>query len=325
MPRLSTLGPLVGLLVAGNAGAQTSLAACGQLPDSTARQAIIQDGGLRVCLLALRADPADTTPRQWATRSHVVILETQQYGDFRRLSLDRGTAWTVNGRQAQLDSTVEAWQRAVVDVLDAAYDADRLRSLAVILQANDIPLPTNPDSARARLAAIDKRLASLKSRIANTEALDESLDGQIAAADARREGASMQALAAQDRAGAASAQVDAASTPQARAQAAQEARAAQSQAQAAQGEAMRANSRYGDLVTRKRNLNARVEIRRMQIELQTLSAQQDLLQLQLQRLDPTDPTTMRRASIEQEVATRQSVVGVQLNEALKRLRALLVR
>jgi hypothetical protein len=152
-------------VIASSASAQSSLAACGDPPDSTARQTIVSAGNLKVCLLAMRADPADSTPRQWATRSHVVVLETQQPGDFRRLALDRATAWTINGKPAPFDSTAESWQQVVIDVLDAGWGARRLGLMAEELRATDIPLPTNPDSVKARLASLDKQLTLLQSKI----------------------------------------------------------------------------------------------------------------------------------------------------------------
>jgi hypothetical protein len=152
-------------VIASSASAQSSFAACAEPPDSTARQAIVSAATLKVCLLAMRADPADSTPRRWATRSHVVILETQQPGDFRRLALDRATAWTVNGKPAPFDSAAESWQRMVIDVLDAAWAAKRLGEMADDLRATDIPLPTNPDSAKAQLRGIERQINLQKAKI----------------------------------------------------------------------------------------------------------------------------------------------------------------
>jgi hypothetical protein len=307
MIRLS-LGPLAGLLLATGAGAQSAIAACALVPDSTARQTVIKAGELTVCLLAMRADPADTTPRQWATRSHVVVLETQRPGDFRRLALDRGTSWTVNGKPAPMDSTAEAWHHAVVDVLDAAYAVDRLRGLSAQLTATDIPLPTNADSARERLTAIDKRIALLDARIASVLATDRSLDRNIESARRNYEQAARRATDEQGRAARAS--------PQAQA-------AANAQAQSAQAAANQAYGNYSSLVDRKRRQNAPGEISRMSDEQRTLRARKDLLQLQLQRLDPTNPATMQRASIEQQLTSRQGEVEERSGQSLKRLRAIL--
>jgi hypothetical protein len=136
------------------------------VPDTTARQTIVTSGNLKVCLIAMRADPADSTPRRWATRSHVVILETQQPGNFRRLVLEtRSTAWTINGKPAEFDSTAEAWQKAVIDVLDAGWAARRLSAMAGELRATDIALPSSVEEAKAQLTTIGKQINLVQAKI----------------------------------------------------------------------------------------------------------------------------------------------------------------
>src|SRR4051812_38002198 len=103
-------------VIATPAAAQSSLAACGPLPDSSSRQIIKAFGQLRVCLVATQVAVTDAErPREWAARGTQVIMETQRSDDYRRAAIaaDR-VAWTINGRPATLDSLAERWQKAVI-------------------------------------------------------------------------------------------------------------------------------------------------------------------------------------------------------------------
>jgi hypothetical protein len=255
-------------VIASSASAQSSLAACGEPPDSTARQVIVSVGTLKVCLLAMRADPADSTPRRWATRSHLVILETQQPGDFRRLALDRSMAWTVNGNPVAYDSTVESWQRVVIDVVDAAWATRLLRESADDLRATDIPVPTNPDSAKRKLAALDKQIVQLQSKF------------RVADAEVDR---------AQRR---------------------------------ASGSPSAGPSRSGP----ERDLADAIAVSKaIQDEMAVLIARKDLRQLQLERLDPTNPRTIAREAAANQVASRLASVEAEFNSAFARLLEILAR
>jgi hypothetical protein len=256
-------------VIASTAAAQSSLAACGDVPDATARQTVVSAGDLKVCLLAMRSDPADTAPRQWATRSHVVILETQQSNDFRRLVLEtRAMAWTVNGKPAPYDSTVESWQKAVIDVLDAGWAARRLTAMSGELRATDIALPSNADSVRAMIEANDKQIALVRSKIAVARADLERL--QRGPVDQRPVG----------------------SMPGPR-----------------------------EVATRR----ATTQVQQLYAQMEILTARQDLFQLQLERLDPSNPNTRARQSAAAEVSSRRAVVEDELYIALTRLRAILSR
>jgi hypothetical protein len=256
------------VVIASSASAQSSLAACGDPPDSTARQTIVSAGNLKVCLLAMRSDPADSTPRRWATRSHMVILETQLPSDFRRLALDRGTAWTINGKTAAFDSTAESWQRAVIDVLDAAWATRRLAEMADGLQATTIPVPTNRDSLKARLTGVDKQITLLTAKIKWAEA-------ELAQAQ-----------------------------------------------RAANGSPSATRTQSGP---ERALLDAMVQHRRLQDEMQVLTARKDLLQLQLERLDTSNPRTIARQSMVDEVSTRLAAAEAEFHAAFSRLREILAR
>lgn len=255
-------------VIASSASAQSSLAACGEPPDSTARQTIVSASDLKVCLLAMRADPADSTPRRWATRSHVVILETQQPGDFRRLALEtRATAWTINGRPAAFDSTAELWQRVVVDVLDAAWATKRLGEMADELRATDIPL-TTPDSAKAELKAIDRQIQLLQAKM-----ISSGIELERTEASARRAAPTATGMG------------------------------------------------YYELAARY----ARGQYMGLQASMQVLKARRDIVQLQLDRLDPSNPGTIARQSKVNEVSSRLGLVEAEFFASFSRLRGILAR
>jgi chromosome segregation ATPase len=167
MRQLITAG--LGLLAAASATAQTSLSACGPLPDSSARQSVKVFDGLRVCLVATRVtDPEAALPQDWAAKGATVVIETQRDGDNRRVAIEGNrVSWTINGRSAPLDSLAERWQKAVIELLDAKHEADALREQSTSLRMEIDSLP-------ARRAAAAKRLEDL-------ERLQKRLDQELLA------------------------------------------------------------------------------------------------------------------------------------------------
>jgi hypothetical protein len=145
------------------AGAQSSLAACGPIPDSTSKQIIRVFGDLRACLIATKvADTDAELPHEWAARGANVIMETMRPDDNRRASIagDR-VAWTINGHPAPIDSMADRWQKAVLDLLDASYEAEGLRAQATSLRAEIDSMPMRRESLRKRIEAIELRKREL--------------------------------------------------------------------------------------------------------------------------------------------------------------------
>lgn len=212
----------VGLLFAASAGAQTSMSACGPLPDSASKQLTRIFGSLRVCMVATKLAGKDAeTPREWAAKGDVVVLETQRPEDNRRAAIVRNSVeWTINGRPAPMDSLAQAWQAAVVTLADAVFEADEVRRQASELRAQIDSLPQRIETTKARIAFLEKRDRQLNLAILNANNRENSLRSEISSLESRL-------AMAQSRASAAERQAASARDDRARASAEATARAAQ--------------------------------------------------------------------------------------------------
>lgn len=204
--RQTALVVFVLAFVSGSASGQSSLSACGPKPDSAARQVIKVFTGIRVCLLASQLTSQEEFPRDWAAKARTLILETQRDGDNRRAAIS-GTnlTWTINGRPAAQDSLAESWQKAVVDYLDAAFQADELRRENARLQAEIDSLPLRIAAAKVRIAYLESRDRELNFAIMEAGKRENAeraqvarLQAALAAAESRASSARAQAGSARD-------------------------------------------------------------------------------------------------------------------------------
>jgi hypothetical protein len=155
------------LIIAGSAAGQSSIAACGPLPDSTSRQWKMSIGDIRVCLVATKvADTDAASPAAWAARGNVVVLETQRAGNYRRAAITGGdVTWTINGQAAPVDSLADRWQTAVVEALDASFESYALRRQAADLQSLIDSLPRSITSTKQRIIYLEERDRELNVRL----------------------------------------------------------------------------------------------------------------------------------------------------------------
>jgi hypothetical protein len=79
---------------------------------------------MRVCLAAEGfTDSAAAHPRDWASPSRLVVLETRLSGEVRRMQESQVlTSWLRNERPLPNDSTALAWRALVIDVAAAKWD-----------------------------------------------------------------------------------------------------------------------------------------------------------------------------------------------------------
>jgi hypothetical protein len=157
------------LLLARAAAAQSSISACGPLPDSTSRQQVSTFGALKVCLIATNVANTDAeTPAGWAAKGNIVVLETQRPADYRRAAIvGTNVEWTINGQPAPKDSLADRWQKSVIELLDAAFEADGIRRQVAALRMQ-------VDSLPARRAAIAQKIKDI-------ERVETALDQQMIA------------------------------------------------------------------------------------------------------------------------------------------------
>jgi chromosome segregation ATPase len=276
MRTLRVLGLTV--LAAGSAGAQTSMAACGPLRDSTSRQQVTSFGALRVCMLATKVVGRDAeTPQEWAAKGDIVILETQRPNDNRRAAIvGSSVEWTINGRQAPMDSLAQAWQSAVVALADASFEADEVRRQTATLRSQIDSLPQKIAATKARITYLETRDRQLNLEILNANSRENAIRADISALESRL-------ATAQSRASAAERQASAARDDRTRASAEAAARAAQQEVDRLSDAIMRAQRVAYSGESSRRVAAAQDELRLLQ-PAQNIS----LLKLQLSNYESID-------------------------------------
>src|SRR4030095_15224752 len=87
-------------------------------------------GYLLVCTITDGYDgPRDSElPSEWIGHADRIIMETERDNDVRRLEIvDGRSTILVNGRTPSLDDATTTWRRALLDLLDASWEASTLR------------------------------------------------------------------------------------------------------------------------------------------------------------------------------------------------------
>jgi hypothetical protein len=189
-------------VLAGSARAQAVPGACDPLLSSGARQAARTFGDLQVCMVAAPIDAEqDGFPSDWIARATTVMLETRRPNDVRRYLLDPSRlAWTVNDRPVPMDSIAEAWQKAVLTVLDYAYEAEAVRSQSAALIRQIDSLPARGAAAAAQIKALDKQLHDIDVSVMDIRRREYDLRTSVSNLERQRAGAERQANAASMRA-----------------------------------------------------------------------------------------------------------------------------
>jgi hypothetical protein len=260
-----------GLLTFGVAAqAQTSMAACGPLPDSTSKQVIKSVGDLRVCLVATKVAGTDAVvPRDWAATGATVVMETQRPDDNRRISLQGLLVdHTINGRQVPMDSLAERWQKAVLDFVDAAYQADELRSRSTNLQMEIDSLPARLARTRDSLSLVERKASQLSGFILTTQSKHDRAELQVSGLEGQRDGYLQRAEA--EESAAAMAKDDNAR------------RTALARAQSYRSQAQRVSSQISGIMREAGGTEAMKAVARAQAELQALRPEHTIAMLQLQ-------------------------------------------
>jgi hypothetical protein len=260
-----------GLLIIGTAArAQTSLAACGPLPDSTSRQVIKAFGELRACLVATKVAGTDAVfPREWAAKGATVVIETQRPDDNRRLSLEGLLVHhTINGREAPMDSVAERWQRAVLELLDAKYEADELRSRSTSLQLEIDSLPARLARTKDSLGLVESRASQLSGLILNAQSRRDRAELQVSGLEGQRDGYLQRADAAES---------EAAMTKDDNAR-----RSALARAQSYRAQAQRVSTQISGIMREAGGPEAMKSVARAQAELQAMRPEHTLAMLRLQ-------------------------------------------
>jgi chromosome segregation ATPase len=301
-------------LTAAAAPAQSSLSACSQTLDS-ARQVVKVSTGLRVCLLAVQPSSAEGLPRDWAATARTLILETQRDGDNLRAALS-GTrlSWTINGREAPADSLADAWQKAVVDYADAAFQADDLRRRVTELRAEIDSLPERIRATRERIKYLERRESELTLEIQRAgNPRPNELRGESSASEASLR-SSIQQLEAQR-----SAAERRAATAEAQAVAERDDRKRASYAAQAQAEREKADRAAHSLRLMEQRLTggSAHAVARAQEDLRTLRPRENiaLLKMQLANYESVDAQDIERAIRELDAPRRLPALDAQAERA----------
>jgi chromosome segregation ATPase len=267
---------------------------------------------LRVCMLALSVQRLDTdVPREWAAKASTLVLETQRTDDNRRAMISgSNVAWTINGRAGPQDSLAHAWQKAVVDLADAVYEADQLRARDAMLRLEIDSLPVRVARTKSRIAYVEKMDSDLNLRIMNAGREENAIRAQIRQVENARSSAEARAASARSRANSGSQQDRA---------------AAEAAARSYEQQAMNLSRQADDLNRKLMYSNASRTVAAAQEELRALRPEHTLalLKLELSGYEATNAADIEREIQQLDARTRQPLLDVKVDAALARLRAIL--
>jgi hypothetical protein len=303
----------ISVVLAASAMGQTSISACGPLPDSTSRQQIKNFGNLRVCLVATKVVGTEAeTPGEWAAKGNVVVLETQRPGDNRRAAIvGSSVEWTINGQKAPQDSLADRWQKAVVELLDASFDADELRSQSTALEMQIDSFPARREALAARVKQIERLEAelnqqSLAAQAEQTKRRNDQMRLQSQIDDYNRRAAAEERRAAS------------ASNPQARA-------AAEANARNYYAQAHRLEDQLRDLELDRRGTSAERQQSQMEAQLRMLTADGNLalLRMKLANYDSTSVDDLKAQLLQLDAQQRLPALDARVEKARLDLLAVL--
>lgn len=295
------------------ADGQSSIAACGPLPDSTARQFLKNYGSLRVCIVATKVARTEAeTPGEWAARGNVVVLETQRPGDNRRAAIvGSSIEWTINGQKAPQDSLADRWQKAVIELLDASFEADGLRAEAAELRMQIDSLPARREAMAKRVKDIERLEAEL-----NRQALAAQTEESKRRSDEMRLQSRIDDL--NRRAAAEERRASGASNPQARAAAEANARNYYQQAQQLSDQLRRLQSYSNENNPQRRRIEIEDQLRFL-----TADGNLALLRMQLANYDSTRVEDLQAQLTQLDVQTRLPALDARVEKARLDLLAVL--
>lgn len=297
-------------ILAGSARAQAAPGACDPLLSSGARQAARTFGDLQVCLVAAPVNAEeDGIPSDWIARATTVMLETRRPNDVRRYLLDPSRlAWTVNDRAVPIDTLADAWQKAVLTILDYAYEAEAVRSQSAALTREIDSLPARGAAAAAQIKLLDGQLHGVDRDITDVRRRDYDLRSSLSNLERDRAAAEREASAANMRA---------ASATDTRAKQAAEAAARRADASLAMVE-----NRLRDVQRQQDSFDAERMISDLQDHRGAIEAARKLAMLRLD-LANADAKTFSRELSQLDAAQRSAALDARVETARQALVALL--
>jgi hypothetical protein len=134
------------------------------LSTGAVRAVVATVDGLRVCLAAEGfADSAAMHPRDWASPSRLVLLETRLADDRRQMQESRIlTSWRKNDRPLARDTTASEWRAAVLDVVAAKWDVAARRMERAELEDGIAALLSQEQWIASQIDTLHRREDSLK-------------------------------------------------------------------------------------------------------------------------------------------------------------------
>ena len=140
--------------------------------------------GLRVCALGRDlASVALLPPSEWQTRAPVVLLETQLGGAIRRLRLASGAAtFERDGSAHPIDSSATEWRSALLDVLNATWQLERLGAREPAPRADVAPTSSQPSGAHSMSTAVPRppsEFATMRAELDDMKAEWRKSNGEI--------------------------------------------------------------------------------------------------------------------------------------------------
>lgn len=139
-------------------------------------------GDVRVCMVTFGYDGPDDaeSPSEWIGHADRVILETERENDVRRLEIDGGRrTWSINGRTATMDDGVDAWRRAMLDLLDTSWEISALRGRESSLRGEISSVHGERSSLLGEISSLRGEVSSMQGEISSLRGEESSLRGEI--------------------------------------------------------------------------------------------------------------------------------------------------
>jgi beta-lactamase regulating signal transducer with metallopeptidase domain len=138
-------------------------------------------GDLRVCMITAGFDGSENTiPSEWIGRADRVLIETEAGRDVRQLEVDGDRlTWTINGRSSAVDDGARAWRRAVLDLLDASWEAGRLRGQESTLRGEISTIHGERSTLLGEISTLRGHVSTLRGEISTLLGERSTLLGEI--------------------------------------------------------------------------------------------------------------------------------------------------
>ena len=146
------------------------------------RVAQLTFGDMRVCMITDGYDgPQDgELPSNWIGNADRIVMETERDNDVRRLEIIGGrSTFSINGRTQSIDDGVGTWRRALLELLDASWEASTLQGRESSLRGEISSIEGERSSLLGEISSLRGEVSSMLGEISSLRGEESSLRGEI--------------------------------------------------------------------------------------------------------------------------------------------------